>query len=189
MADARLGIQYGLDDVHPAKLRRAAKKRPALDLRFYEVEGARKQYYWQIFRKYHYLSHDFNKSSKLILCECNGTLCGFAASLPIPQGFHPNLWKAHRIVVLPDHQGVGIGNALTTFVAEEFTRRKKDYTITTSNPSMIMALKKNPRWACTFFGRKKYKKALSRMQAHFDKSQSNNRVTAKFMFKKRTLTP
>jgi hypothetical protein len=46
-------------------------------------------------------------------------------------------WREHRTVCLPDFQGVGIGNALSEFVASLFVATGKRYCSRTSHPAMI----------------------------------------------------
>ena len=128
------------------------KNRPRLELRVYETK--RKEYYWNIFSKYHYLSENFNKAARVFVCTCNGDLAAFCAVLPFPHPKKKNTWKGHRSVVLPDFQGIGIGGRFTEFVAETFRKEGKIFTSVTSHPAMIAARKKSPKWKCVSVGRK-----------------------------------
>jgi hypothetical protein len=69
----------------------------------------------------------------------------FTAVLPFP---HPTRsgWREHRTVCLPDFQGVGIGNAMSEFVASLYKATGKPYTSTTSHPAMIRHRAKSPLW-------------------------------------------
>jgi hypothetical protein len=49
-------------------------------------------------------------------------------------------------VCLPDFQGVGIGNAMSEFVAAIYKATGKPYTSTTSHPAMIHHRAKSPLW-------------------------------------------
>ena len=55
-------------------------------------------------------------------------------------------WREHRTVCLPDYQGVGIGNALSEFVASMFRATGKPYSSVTSNPAMIYHRAKSKNW-------------------------------------------
>lgn len=68
----------------------------------------------------------------------------FTAVLPFPHPHKPG-WREHRTVCLPDFQGVGIGNAMSEFVASMFAARGS-YRSTTSNPAMIRHRAKSPLW-------------------------------------------
>lgn len=130
------------------------KNRPPIELTI--VETGYKQQYWEIFRKYHYLNHNFQKGARTFVTFANGQLCGFVSYIYF---MHPHgaqkLWQAHRVVVLPDYQGVGIARAQLDFTAELLKKEGKIAILTTSNKAMVMALKKSPRWRCTAFGRSK----------------------------------
>lgn len=130
------------------------KNRPRLNLEFFEIPKLKdKLYYWSIFRKYHYLDHSFNKAAHLIVCTVNGNICGFAATLPFPHPIRKNTWKGHRTVVLPDYQGVGIGGALSTYVAEYHAKKGRCYRRVTSNPAMIASHIHSKQWKTLRFGR------------------------------------
>ena len=54
--------------------------------------------------------------------------------MPCPQGTR---WKEHRTVCLPDFQGVGIGNAMSNFIASCFHGIKGRYYLSvTANPAI-----------------------------------------------------
>jgi len=96
---------------------------------------------------------------------------------------HPkvkNMKKVHRLVILPDYQGAGIGIKLLESVGEYFMNDKQRYTIVTSAPSLIYALKKSNRWRCTFYGRR----SLNNNKTSEIKVTSNNRITAAFEMKR-----
>jgi hypothetical protein len=64
---------------------------------------------------------------------------------------HPRkpAWRERRTVCLPDFQGVGIGNAMSEFVASLFAATGKPYVSTTSHPAMIRHRVKSPLWRMT----------------------------------------
>ncbi|MBQ2047096.1 MAG: hypothetical protein II260_07890 [Muribaculaceae bacterium] len=78
------------------------KNRPKLSIDIFET--SRKEYYWKVFRKHHYLSHSFNKAARVFIATCNGSLCGLCAALPFPHPMKKNTWKEHRSVIIPDYQ-------------------------------------------------------------------------------------
>lgn len=127
------------------------KNRPELRIDIYETK--RKEYYWDVFKKHHYLSHSFNKAARVFIATCNGDLCALCAVLPFPHPKKKNTWKGHRTVVFPDFQGVGIGSAFTDTIAQMFADEGKTYISTTSNPAMIFARAHSPNWRTTRIGR------------------------------------
>ena len=139
----------------------------------YQIREKRK--YWNIFKKYHYLSGDLNVSSQCYVITANNKLCAFVAFLPFLHQCKKNFWRVSRIVVLPDFQGCGIaGKALENLVKDEFIKKGKGMLITTSNPMMINSLKRNPSWAMTCKNRKSGGGRLGR--------RSQTRVTASFQY-------
>ena len=64
-------------------LREVQKKNIAINI--YEVKKD-KERYWNFFKKYHYLSHSFNKAARVFIATYNDNMCGFCAALPFP---HP----------------------------------------------------------------------------------------------------
>lgn len=70
---------------------------------------------------------------------------------------HPNTkktWMIHRLVVLPDYQGIGIGKRLMTFVAQRYVERGLRVRIVTSNPALIFSLRNDENWRMANAGRK-----------------------------------
>jgi hypothetical protein len=65
-----------------------------------------------------------------------GSPAVFTAVLPFPHPKKP-AWREHRTVCLPDFQGMGIGNAMSEYVASLFRATGKPYQSTTSHPAMI----------------------------------------------------
>lgn len=154
------------------------KNKPTIKLDVYEIKGtSHKLRMWQIFKKYHYLSHTFNDASRVFVCLCNEQLAGFCGVLHLPHPRVKNIKKEHRVVVLPDFQGIGIGSAFTDEVARMFHENGCKYTCVTSNPSMIMARKRNKKWALTRFGREKKQTGI------LSGTGSNKRLTARFIYK------
>lgn len=157
------------------------KNRPSINLEIYKTKE--KEYYWRMFRKYHYLSHSFNKAASVYLCACNGEVCGFSAVLPFPHPRKKDCLKEHRTVVLPDYQGVGIGRMFTNYVADIYKKQGKSYISTTSNPSMISARKRDPKWITTRVGRMGNGSKNGLIQNSNKKgTTSNARITVSFEY-------
>ena len=155
------------------------KNRPALRLEIYETK--RKEYYWSIFSKYHYLSANFHVAARTYICTCNGKIAALCAVLPFPHPTVKNTWREHRSVVLPDFQGVGIGTAFTDYVAGLFQKEGKTFISTTSNPAMIATRRKSKKWKCLKIGR--HRSGSGKLHNKRKKeSGSSSRITASFEF-------
>jgi ABC-type molybdenum transport system ATPase subunit/photorepair protein PhrA len=122
---------------------RSLRRRPPLELRIRRVDSS----WWKVFRDHHYLSHDLNRSARCFLGEVGGQPAAFTAVLHYPH-FNGGWWREHRTVCLPDFQGVGIGNAMSEYVASLFVALGKEYRSTTSHPAMIRHRIRSPLWLC-----------------------------------------
>jgi GNAT superfamily N-acetyltransferase len=96
--------------------------------------------------------------------------------------------RVHRLVVLPDYQGVGIGTAFINAVAEIVNNEGFELNLTTTTPALVGALRKSPRWTLARFGRAKsdfmqYQKKYGLESKHFQEATSNNRITYSFWYK------
>lgn len=155
------------------------KNRPAIRLDIYEVKRD-KEYYWRMFRKYHYLNQSFHKAARLWLCYANGQLAGMASFMAFPHPKIPNFWKAHRIVVFPDFQGIGIANALVNCCAASLKADGRRPVLTSSNWAMIQSLKTKSDWKCIRLGRQT--KCNKSTMDSFRRTNSSNRITAEFEY-------
>lgn len=169
---------FNTDDMkfHVYDVETQKKNRPDIKLDIYEVETGQKTKLWEVFRRYHYLSHTFNEAAHVYVCTCNGKLAGFTSVLHFPHPSAKKIKKGHRSVVLPEFQGVGIGNAFTSYIAKMWKLQGYRYTSVTSNPSMIMARKNSKAWKCVRFGRTSQSTGILKGTA------SSARITASFEY-------
>lgn len=102
---------------------------------------------WRMFRGHHYLSAELSPSARVFLASVtldgDERVAGFFSILP-SMG-HAGWWRGHRNVVLPDYQGLGIGNAMIEVTAEAlWSREAKRYRETTSAPGLIAHRRRHP---------------------------------------------
>lgn len=150
------------------------KNRPKLNLRIFRTE--RKYEYWRIFSRYHYLSHSHNNAARTYIAEIDGQICGFCSVLHFPNSGKRKIRKVHRLVVLPDYQGLGIGNIILEQVGEIFIKEGFVFSITTSSPNLVNSLKNAKNWKCIRFGRS------HPHRGQMKGSNSSNRITASYEF-------
>lgn len=124
---------------------RAPRRHPEIKIDVFEVDTKA----WPLFRDYHYLSADINKSAKCHVALWNDNPVGFLASLHMPHPKAKNIKTGHRAVVLPDFQGVGIGNRLLDFIAQTYLDKGYRYRSATSHPAMIGYRAKSKKWKMT----------------------------------------
>lgn len=92
-------------------------------------------------------------------------IIGFIAIIHFPS-IIKNLKKVHRLVILPDYQGIGLGSKLLDEVAKIYSK-DFDVRITTSAKNLVKSLVRNKKWILKFQGRTnkqngiKYNKGVS----------------------------
>lgn len=147
------------------------KNRPNLGFKIYETKE--KGYYWKMFAKHHYLNHSHHNAARVFICTIDDEVCGFCSVLHLPNKA-PNIKQGHRVVVLPDYQGVGVGILLIKEVGKILTSEGLRFRFTTSNPAMIKAFKNDPGVHLCRSGRQG--KHVSKFK-HMNKVGSHGRLT------------
>jgi GNAT superfamily N-acetyltransferase len=133
-------------DTDEQRFRRCLRRRPPVQLQIHMGDRSA----WPAFRGHHYLSGSLTPASKVYLAyvrlgdEGPWRLAGFFAVISVMQ--KEKGWRrGHRTVVLPDFQGLGIGNRMVELVAEELYRREGlRYRATTSSPAIVHHRRRHP---------------------------------------------
>ncbi len=128
-------------DMSTQTLRRGRLRRPSLRLRV--ARCGREM--WTMFKRHHYLSGELHRAAQCFLGCIDGRPAAFTATLPFPHAHRPG-WREHRTVCLPDFQGIGIGNAMSEFVARLYRAAGRPYFSTTAHPAMIGHRMRSPLW-------------------------------------------
>lgn len=152
------------------------KNRP--DLKFEIVRAKDKSAAWRAFSKYHYLSHSHNNSASVYLLYLDDTLCGFYSVLNFPHAQIRKAVRGHRLVVLPDFQGMGLGLRLRSMVAEMYVKDGYRFFATTTNPAILNGLRNNKNWILTRVGRT----SAGGPKSQLAKSSSSNRITTSWEY-------
>lgn len=104
---------------------------------------------WPMFAAHHYLSGNLSGASKVYLARVRPagseawSVAGFCAT--IHNAGHAGMRRVHRLVVLPDWQGLGIGGRLLDAVAAVEGVRWT-VSITTSHPALMAVLGRSENW-------------------------------------------
>jgi len=100
-------------------------------------------------------------------------------------------WKrVHRLVVLPDYQGVGIGTKFQDCIMKKYSENDWNVNCTTTTPALVHSMKANNKWALVRFGRVKNTLAKNMGKYYGDEKRakdkalgtSSNRITYSFNF-------
>ena len=173
-------------DPSTSRFARDCLQRPQITLQVQPVSGKE---YWPLFSKFHYLNHQIHPGAKCFAAFYNGRPVAFTAvlTMPCPQGTR---WKEHRTVCLPDFQGVGIGNAMSNFIASCFHgTRGRYYLSVTANPAMVAYRAKSPLWNMTrkpsnncAQRQRRNVKAKTEAMTQWRKALGTDRITASFRY-------
>lgn len=157
------------------------KNRPKIKL---EIYRSKDKTIWRMFARHHYLNHTHNNAASVYIALVNGQIAGFYSVLPFPHPTKKNTYRAHRFVILPDYQGAGIGMIFQNEIAKHYDETlNKTFILTTSHPAIVHALKQDPNWRMTRYGRAGRQGKTDKYQ-YKDKRDptSNNRITVAFQY-------
>lgn len=120
--------------------------RRKFELQIYEKQNKREV--WNIFKQHHYLSADLNVASKMFVAYFNNEIVGMCAILPQPgvAGLKYPAWRVHRLVVLPDYQGLGIAVKLLEYICDLYAYQERVIYIRTSHVKLISYMKNSKKW-------------------------------------------
>lgn len=127
---------------------RHLQPRPALTLHVHEVDRAA----WRVFRRHHYLSAELAKGARCFGGFIDDECVAFASYLHSPNRHVPNVKRAHRFVVLPDFQGLGIGVRLAEWMGEHLAAQRQRFHFTTGHPGLRRTFEASHRWQRTSSG-------------------------------------
>ena len=136
---------------------------------------------WRAFKNHHYLSGELTASARCFVGRIDGREACFGAVNHFP---HPKSsgWKEHRFVVLPDYQGVGLGNRLSEYIAALFASTGKPYRGVTSHPAYVHHRLRSPLWKCLRKATMKAKPGKTSTKTGLRKTISVGRLTWSFEY-------
>lgn len=132
------------------KKTRGLLRRPKIEIDIFKVSTS----FWPIFKKYHYMNSEINEAAHCYMGVINNEPVCFFAVLHFPHPKVKNMKRGHRLVVLPDYQGLGIGHEFSSQIAEYYTKQKFRFRITSSTKSLFKQRARDPRWAVVDKSRK-----------------------------------
>ena len=120
-------------------------QRPRVQLQVYRTTSDT----WDLFKKHHYMTSQLNSNAQCLCFTWEDKLVAFASVMPLFGRGLANSVRFHRIVVLPDFQGLGIGRAITDFVSGIYKGIGKRVYIKTINPRLGEYFKISDKWKMT----------------------------------------
>lgn len=156
---------------------RELQRRPAIEIEIRRVHPSA----WRIFKHHHYLSAELNATATCFLGFVENQPAAFTAVINFPHPRRPG-YREHRTVCLPDFQGVGIGNAMSEFVAGLYRATRKPYFSTTSHPAMIRHRAKSSNWSMKRTPSRTPQSGRTSSTANLNRTHATGRLSAGFEY-------
>lgn len=156
---------------------RSLQRRPGIDV---EIVGSDATA-WRYFARHHYLSSAFNRAARTVVGLVEGNPAVLLATLPMPSGTVKNAHRIHRIVTMPDYQGIGVGTAVMNRVGAAQRHLGRRLYITSSHPGIVHGLNRSDVWRMTGKPKRSQKNAGA-LAAGLNRTASTGRVTASFEY-------
>jgi ABC-type thiamine transport system ATPase subunit len=119
-------------------------QRPTIELEIARVHSSA----WEMFRKHHYLDTKLQSNARCFVASWQGAPVAFAGVSVFPHPSAKNIMREHRLVCLPDFQGVGIGNALSMWMGGACRALGLRYRSISSNPAVNASRGRSSAWRC-----------------------------------------
>lgn len=155
---------------------RLRRRFPKIDITIYKTNTEA----WRLFREHHYLDHHINRAAQCFVAVWNNKPIAFSSAVHFPHPKCATFKREHRTVVLPDFQGVGVGNQLSEFVGNHYKNKGFRFISTTSAPAMIRHRAKSSLWRTHRFGHSP--KQGQNAVIELSKTLSTRRITAGFEY-------
>ena len=175
-------------DMASGRLARGRLRRPEIQLTIAPVHRSA----WVLFRRHHYLSGNISQTARCFCAFWGDQPVAFSAWMNrMTKNRQQGDLREHRTVVLPDYQGLGIGNRLSAFCASIWKGLGGRAFSTTGHPAMIAYRMRSPDWRTIRVGMATragatglYGKALARAGRldQLQKMTSAGRITGGFEY-------
>ena len=154
--------------------------RRKFELQIYEIKKD-KYDVWKHFKQHHYLSSDLNIACKMFVAYLNNELVACCSILPQPgvQGLKYPAWRVHRLVVLPDYQGLGIATKFVEYICDLFSYHERVVFLRTSHHKLINYMIKSDKW--TGYGKLEVSHHQSGILSHI-KIKDEKRLSTSFRY-------
>lgn len=163
---------------------RSLQRHPPLPLAIHQVDRAA----WRLFAPHHYLSSELHTGAKCFGAFLdNGDCVAFTSYIHFMHPRTDNIKMGHRLVVLPDYQGLGIAGRLDDWLGQYLYDRGLRYRNTVAHPAMIAYYSRSPRWRETDSDNSAHKR--SRKGLHTGPQVNSSGVTRLTKLVKNNLNP
>lgn len=137
---------------------------------------------WPIFSRHHYMSASLSNSAKCFVATIDDRPVAFTSYIHFMHAKVNDIKMGHRLVVLPDYQGLGIASRLEDWLGMYLWQRGLRYRNVVAHPAMIRLYSRSPRWVTKSNGGRPTAGARSR-------SKSSNLDSRRLVVKSFEYTP
>ena len=123
---------------------RFLQRRPEINLKICKVHSNA----WEFFKKYHYLTAGHNKAAQCFVAYYCSMPVAFMSYLHFQNRWLKKTKKGHRLVVLPDYQGIGVGSKLIEYIVSCVKAVGFDFIGRTAQPAVNHYRAKSNQWKC-----------------------------------------
>ncbi len=131
-----------LDMASGAFTRRSVQPHPSIELRLHQVDRSA----WRVFARHHYLSTSLNTAARCFGVFAGDECVAFTSYIHFPHAKTRTIKMAHRTVVVPDWQGLGISGQMAEWVGQFLYERGLRYHRSIAHPAVIAYCARSPRW-------------------------------------------
>lgn len=121
---------------------RCLQRHPRIEFRVYPVDRAA----WRVFRRHHYLSGSLHKAARCFGGFVGDECVAFTSYLHFAHPRAKNIKMAHRTVVLPDWQGLGLSGRLVDWMGQHLYEQGWRLHRSIAHPAVIAHCARSPRW-------------------------------------------
>jgi GNAT superfamily N-acetyltransferase len=121
---------------------RSVQPHPRLDVRVHKTDRS----VWSLFARHHYLSAEIHRGAQCFTAWIGEEPVAFTSYLHFPHARTKNIKMGHRLVVLPDYQGLGIGGRLDDWLGQHLYEQGYRYHNVVTHPAMVRYYSVSPRW-------------------------------------------
>lgn len=95
------------------------------------------------------MSGELNKACQMFVVYWGTTLVAMYSVLPMPCGTSKYAYRGHRLVVLPDFQGLGMGTKIITYIAKYYVEQGLKHFARTTHVRLKRHFASNELWRAT----------------------------------------
>lgn len=101
---------------------------------------------WPLFARHHYLTGELHQAAQCFAGYVDGRPVAFASYIHFPHPRAKNIKTSHRVVVLPDWQGLGIAGRMSDWLGQRLAEDGYRFRETSAHPARIAYMARSPRW-------------------------------------------